>query len=67
MSTIPGFRELTDLRQVWPERLARVRASHGRTDTSGMTRPPRDADERQFLEARGQLVPLRESDGPPRG
>ena len=67
MNKITGLGELSDLRQTWPERLARVRASQARTDTSGMTRPPRNPDERKFLEARGQLGPFRESDASQRG
>jgi hypothetical protein len=39
----------------WRERLARVRRSQARVDVTGMTRPPRDPDERAFLAARGQL------------
>ena len=53
---------LPDLRQVWPERLARVRASQARTITSGMTRPRRNASERAFLEARAQLGPFQEQE-----
>ena len=67
MNKITDPRELADLRQAWPERLARVRASQARTDTSGMTRPPRDPDERGFLDARGQLGPFRESNERQRG
>jgi len=66
MKEITGPRELSDLRQTWLKRLARVRASQARTDTSGMTRPPRDPDERRFLEARGKLGPFRESARPAR-
>lgn len=49
-----------DLSQKWPERLARVRQSQARTDVSGMTRPPRDPEERAFLERTGQTGPFRE-------
>lgn len=66
LSELTASRQLLDLRQVWPERLARVRASQGPTDTSGMTRVPRDPDERTFLEARGHVGPFRESPGPKR-
>jgi hypothetical protein len=66
MEAKSDLRELPDLRQLWPERLARVRASQARTDTSGMTRPPRDPDEREFLESRGQLGPFCESKRPQR-
>ena len=46
-------KRIEDLRAVWPERLARVRRSQARTDTTGMTRRPRDPDERESLAARG--------------
>ena len=39
----------------WRERLARVRRSQARVDVTGMTRPPRDPDERAFLAERGLL------------
>lgn len=44
-----------DLSETWRARLERVRRSQARTDTRGMTRPPRDPDERSFLERTGQL------------
>lgn len=56
----PG--ELMDQRAVWSERLARVRRSQARTNVTGMTRPPRDPDERRFLEERGLLGPFEEAD-----
>ena len=54
-------KKIEDLREVWPERLARVRRSQARTDTTGMTRRPRDPDERAFLAARGWLGRFREA------
>lgn len=53
-----------DLSQKWPGRLARVRRSQARTDVSGMTRPPRDPEERAFLERTGQAGPFREVPDP---
>lgn len=55
-------KKIRDLREVWPERLARVRRSQARTDTTGMTRPLRDPDEREFFASRGELGPFREVD-----
>jgi len=49
-----------DLALRWAERLARVRRSQMRADVAGMTRPPRDPDERAFLAARGLLGPFGE-------
>lgn len=39
----------------WRERLARVRRAQARVSVTGMTRPPRDPDERAFLGERGLL------------
>ena len=49
-----------DVSLLWSERLARVRRSQARTDVAGMTRPPRDPDERAFLAAGGGLGPFAE-------
>lgn len=57
-------RDIPDLSEKWPERWERVRRSQARTDTTGMTRPPRDPDERRFLRRTGQEGPFRE--GPER-
>jgi hypothetical protein len=51
---------LPDQRNVWAERLARVRRSQARADLSGLCRPPRDPDERAFLAKRGRLGPFAE-------
>jgi hypothetical protein len=42
----------------WPERYERIRRVNARLDPRGMTRPPRDPDERRFLAAAGQLSPF---------
>jgi hypothetical protein len=52
---------VTNIETVWAARAERVRQSQARTDVRGMTRPVRDADERAFLAASGQLGPFRES------
>ncbi len=52
--------DLPDLSELWPERLRRVLEVQARTDPTGMTRPPRDPNERAFLAARGLLGPFRE-------
>ncbi len=56
---------LPDQRDVWVERLRRVRRSQARADLAGMRRPPRDPDERAFLAARGLLGPFEEDPGLP--
>jgi hypothetical protein len=55
-----NLHDIPDLAARWIERLARVRRSQARTDTTGMTRPPRDPDDRAFLEARDGLGPFQE-------
>ncbi len=45
----------------WAERYERVRRVQARMNPSGMTRPPRDPDERRFLMETGQLGPFEES------
>jgi hypothetical protein len=57
----PSVKDLPDLSDTWAARLERVRRSQARTNTSGMTRPPRDPVEREFLEETGQLGPFVES------
>lgn len=59
-SPAPPDDDVPDLALLWDERLARVRRSQARTDVRGMTRPPRDPDERAFLAARGLLGPFAE-------
>lgn len=53
-------KDLPDQREVWAERLRRVRRSQARTDIAGMRRPPRDPAERAFLAERGLLGPFPE-------
>jgi hypothetical protein len=60
------FLEATNVESTWDVRLARVRRSQLRVDTTGMTRPPRDPDERAFLEATGLQGPFIEGDSPAR-
>ena len=62
----PNLKDLPDLSETWAVRLERVRRSQARTNTSGMTRPPRDPVERDFLEETGQLGPFVESPAPKR-
>jgi hypothetical protein len=52
------LRDIPDLELVWRERVERVRHSRARTVPVGMTRPPRNLDERIFLDARGALGPF---------
>lgn len=60
--TIPmTISPIRNLEQDWPDRVARVQRSQSRTDTTGMTRPARDPDERAFLARTGQLGPFAES------
>lgn len=53
-----NVRDVTNIELTWDERLARVKRSQMRADTTGMTRPRRDPDERAFLELTGQLGPF---------
>lgn len=46
---------LRGISSTWAARLKRVRRSQARRVTDSMTRPSRDAAERAFLAARGQL------------
>jgi hypothetical protein len=62
----PRAEDVPDLSETWSVRLERVRRSQARTNTRGMTRPPRDPVEREFLEATGQLGPFVESPTPER-
>ena len=52
--------KLPDQRELWPERLRRVRRSQERTEIRGMTRPPRDPAESAFLEEQGSPGPFPE-------
>jgi hypothetical protein len=44
---------LTDLREMWRRRRAAAEAVRRRIDTTGMTRPARSPEEREWLAERG--------------
>ena len=46
-----------DMSEKWAERLERVRRSQARIDVRGMTSPPRDPMEREFLRRIGSEGP----------
>jgi hypothetical protein len=50
---------IPDVTEKWPARLARVLELNRRIDTTGVTRPPRDPDEQEFLERTGQEGPFK--------
>jgi hypothetical protein len=52
-----------DPSQQWAIRLERIRRYRERSNPTGMTRPPRDPDERKFLEQTGQGGPYVETPG----
>lgn len=56
--------DLAELRAMWDRRRRIVREAKRNIDTTGMTRPRRDPDERAFLEERGMLGPFIETDTP---
>jgi len=60
-STIVDFGALEAL---WIERARRVAALQRRADPTGMTRPPRDPEERAWLAQRGGLGPFVEAKPP---
>lgn len=47
----------------WVDRLERIRQYRQRSNPQGMTRPPRDPDEREFLRETGQEGPYVEAPG----
>ena len=49
--------ERRDLSVEWEVRIERIRRYRQRSDPRGMTRPPRDPDERAFLQDTGQEGP----------
>jgi hypothetical protein len=55
--------EKRDPSQQWTIRLERIRRYRERSNPSGMTRPPRDPDERKFLQETGQEGPYVETQG----
>ena len=46
----------------WALRMERIRRYRERSDTTGMTRPPRDPEERRFLRETGREGPYVEVD-----
>lgn len=48
-----SFPDLTALRRQWQERRTRLREILRRFDHTGMTRPARDPEEREWIVARG--------------
>jgi len=52
-----GTAERPDPSRTWAIRLERIRRYRLRSDPTGMTRPPRDPDEREFLRRIGRLGP----------
>lgn len=57
--------DLSALEEMWERRSRAVEAVKRRIDTTGMTRPKRDPDERRFLEEQGRPGPFVETDIPP--
>lgn len=57
--------DLTILEKMWERRAKLVEEAKRGIDTTGMTRPRRDPDERRFLEERGRTGPFVETDKPP--
>ncbi len=62
---ISDYKSIEELRDLWRERAERGREFDLRTDPTGMTRPPRDPDERAYLEKHGGLGPFIEKPNPP--
>ncbi|HEX8394318.1 MAG TPA: hypothetical protein VF665_18380 [Longimicrobium sp.] len=56
--------DLSELRAMWERSRAAVAELRARTDPTGMTRPARDPDEREFLRQHGGLGPFVEKDEP---
>jgi hypothetical protein len=56
--------DLSEFRAMWARRRQAAAAIRARSDPTGMTRPPRDPDERAFLAERGLLGPFIEEDRP---
>ncbi len=61
LEVMMGEMNKPDLSEKWQVRLERIRRSQARTDTRGMTRPPRDPEEREFLKRAGQEGPFVEA------
>jgi hypothetical protein len=60
--TPPAVGDFGSLEALWRERARRVAAARGRANPEGMTRPPRDPDERAWLAERGRLGPFVEAE-----
>lgn len=58
-----GNSKLADPSEKWEIRMERIRRYRERSDPTGMTRPPRDPDERAFLRKTRQEGPYVESSG----
>jgi hypothetical protein len=56
--------DLAEFREMWARSREATAAFRARTNPVGMTRPPRDPDERAFLEERGLLGPFVEVERP---
>ena len=56
--------DLSAFRAVWERRRRAAAEVRSRTDPTGMTRPARDPDEREFLREIGGEGPFREVDEP---
>jgi hypothetical protein len=54
---------IRDPSQQWATRLERIQRYRRRSNPNGMTRPPRDPDEREFLRETGQEGPYVETPG----
>lgn len=61
---VPAIMDFGALEALWVERARRVAAMRRRADPEGMTRPPRDPDERAWLAERGRLGPFVEVEPP---
>ena len=57
-SETPATLDFGNLEALWAERAQRVAAILRRANPEGMTRPPRDPEERAWLEERGRLGPF---------
>jgi hypothetical protein len=51
-----------DPSELWSIRIERIRRYRERSDPNGMTRPPRDPDERRFLRETGWEGPYEEAE-----
>ncbi len=56
--------DLSEVREMWARRRSAAAAFRARTDPTGMTRPARDPDEREFLRTHNAEGPFVEVDHP---